>query len=216
MKNKFEDYLAFCEKFETKKTTDDCYTPPAIMKVIFDYVEKMTNIPQDCYVRPFYPGGDYTKEDYTEKIVVDNPPFSMLTKIIDFYNEHNVKFFLFAPKLTINNSIFNRKTSCIVISQNIAYENGAKVATCFITNIPERPFMKYSEYLNKKIKEATPVKKKKGFIREIPDFFNATTISADKPNDTFFLDEYEYITKYKGRKIFGAGFIKRKEETKNE
>lgn len=25
---KFNDYKAFVEKFEHKKTTDDCYTPP--------------------------------------------------------------------------------------------------------------------------------------------------------------------------------------------
>ena len=28
-KEKFEDYEAFVEKFKPKKTTDDCYTPPA-------------------------------------------------------------------------------------------------------------------------------------------------------------------------------------------
>ena len=29
-----EEYLAFVDKFKTKKTTDDCYTPPAIYEVI--------------------------------------------------------------------------------------------------------------------------------------------------------------------------------------
>lgn len=27
-KELFEDYEGFVEKFKTKKTTDDCYTPP--------------------------------------------------------------------------------------------------------------------------------------------------------------------------------------------
>lgn len=29
-KELFEDYEGFVEKFEPKKTTDDCYTPPKI------------------------------------------------------------------------------------------------------------------------------------------------------------------------------------------
>ena len=27
---KFNDYAGFVEKFKPKKTTDDCYTPPAV------------------------------------------------------------------------------------------------------------------------------------------------------------------------------------------
>ena len=39
-KAKFEDYEGFTEKFKPKKTTDDCYTPPAVMEVVNDYVSK--------------------------------------------------------------------------------------------------------------------------------------------------------------------------------
>ena len=33
-KGLFDDYDGFVEKFKPKKTTDDCYTPPAV----YDYV----------------------------------------------------------------------------------------------------------------------------------------------------------------------------------
>lgn len=99
----FEDYEGFVKKFsEThKKTTDDCYTPPEIYKAVFQWVKDEIGIPENSeIIRPFYPGGDYENEDYMGKIVIDNPPFSILAKIIKFYQSKNIKFFLFAPGLT--------------------------------------------------------------------------------------------------------------------
>ena len=47
---------------------------------------------------PFYPGGDYEREEYPQGCtVVDNPPFSILSKIVKHYQERGVGFFLFAP-----------------------------------------------------------------------------------------------------------------------
>ena len=52
-------------------------------------------------VRPFYPGGDYQKMTYPDgAVVIDNPPFSILAEIVDFYHAHHIDFFLFAPSLT--------------------------------------------------------------------------------------------------------------------
>ncbi len=54
------------------------------------------------FVRPFYPGGDYEKYNYmSDNIVVDNPPFSILAQIVKWYQSQGIKFFLFAPGLTI-------------------------------------------------------------------------------------------------------------------
>lgn len=40
-------------------------------------------------VRPFWPGGDYEDFDYpTGCVVIDNPPFSILSKIVRFYEDH--------------------------------------------------------------------------------------------------------------------------------
>ena len=36
----FNDYDGFLQKFEVKKTTDDCYTPKEVMDIIFEYVNE--------------------------------------------------------------------------------------------------------------------------------------------------------------------------------
>ena len=99
---KFNDYEGFVDKFKPKKTTDDCYTPPAVYQAVLDYVKETYNLPDDTLVlRPFYPGGDYESVEYPEGcIVIDNPPFSIFSKIVDFYTKRGIRFFLFAPALT--------------------------------------------------------------------------------------------------------------------
>lgn len=72
-----DDYGAFVEKFKPKKTTDDCYTPPAVYETIKDWACREYDIDPSKVVRPFYPGGDYERFDYSGgAVVVDNPPFS--------------------------------------------------------------------------------------------------------------------------------------------
>lgn len=100
---KGETYEQFVEKFKPKKTTDDCYTPPLIYDGVADWVCTEYGINRDAFCRPFYPGGDYETFDYTGKIVVDNPPFSILSKILRFYIERNIKFFFVC---TCSHSIF--------------------------------------------------------------------------------------------------------------
>lgn len=66
--------------------------------VIKDWACREYGIDPDKVVRPFYPGGDYERFDYSDgKVVVDNPPFSILSKICKFYRDNHVPFFLFAP-----------------------------------------------------------------------------------------------------------------------
>ena len=129
-----EEYEAFVEKFKTKKTTDDCYTPANVYEEVLNYVRETCDIEGLEVIRPFYPGGDYERVTYTEKtVVVDNPPFSLISQIIRFYNEKGVKYFLFAPHLTLFST--NQKYTAIVASADITYENGAKVKTSFVTNM---------------------------------------------------------------------------------
>ena len=131
-----EEYNEFLEKFEPKKTTDDCYTPELVYDAIADWVASRYNVKRSRFVRPFYPGGDYTAEEYKpDSVVVDNPPFSILAEIVKFYDEHGIKFFLVAPTLTL----FSPASSCCAICTGctITYENGAKVNTSFLTNLDE-------------------------------------------------------------------------------
>lgn len=98
---KTENYEEFIEKFKPKKTSDDCYTPDNVYNAVADFVSEKYNVDKLTFCRPFYPGGDYEHYDYKGKIVVDNPPFSIISKICTFYSENNIKFFLFAPSLTL-------------------------------------------------------------------------------------------------------------------
>jgi len=136
--NLFTDYESFVQKFEAKKTTDDCYTPPEVYEIVLQYVTEIVDLEDKQIVRPFYPGVDYRDIEYTENmVVVDNPPFSILMQIIRFYNKENVKYFLFAPHLTLFSS--GSEATHIVCGGDIRYENGAVVKTSFVTNmIPDK------------------------------------------------------------------------------
>lgn len=135
---KLNDYDGFVEKFKRKLTTDDCYTPPKVYdfvraKVLERYAldEETTEI-----VRPFYPGGDYEGYDYPEGcLVLDNPPFSILSKIVDFYLSRGIHFFLFAPSLTGFTTLNREGVTLVGANANIVFENGADISISFLTNL---------------------------------------------------------------------------------
>jgi hypothetical protein len=132
--NLFTNHEAFVEKFETKKTTDDCYTPPDIFSLVLHYVREKCDISGAEIIRPFYPGGDFEVINYPDNcVVIDNPPFSIISKIARFYIDRSIRFFLFAPHLTL----FCSDIDCthIVVGGNVTYENGAIVKTSFLSNM---------------------------------------------------------------------------------
>ena len=133
-KGLFNDYEGFVEKFKPKKTTDDCYTPPAVYDYVLQYVADHCDIDGMTVVRPFYPGGDYESLVYPDNcVVIDNPPFSIIAQIVRFYLKRGIKFFLFAPHLTL----FSADLDCtrIVCGAAIVYENGAKSKYIFLSNM---------------------------------------------------------------------------------
>lgn len=117
-------------------TTDDCYTPPTIYEIIKDWACAEYGIDPARIVRPFYPGGDYENYDYPPGcVVLDNPPFSILAKIIAFYLDRDIAFFLFAPSLTaLSNRARVLECNHIICDVDIVYANGAKVRTAFVTS----------------------------------------------------------------------------------
>ena len=131
-----EEYNAFLDKFEGKKTTDDCYTPENVYDAVADWVVQEYDVKRTRFVRPFYPGGDYKNERYKpDSVVVDNPPFSILAEIVDFYVGRGIQFFMFAPGLATLNYC-NRNNVCAICTYaRITYENGASVCTSFLTNL---------------------------------------------------------------------------------
>jgi hypothetical protein len=129
-----EEYLAFVDKFKAKRTTDDCYTPPLVYDAVADWVATEYGLDKENFVRPFYPGGDYEREVYLpDAVVVDNPPFSIVTQICKFYLQHGIRFFLFAPALTLFSGL--RNVTYLPCGVQVTYENGAEVPTSFVTNL---------------------------------------------------------------------------------
>ena len=131
-----EEYQEFLEKFKLKKTTDDCYTPAPVYEKVAQYVAETYNLDPVSFVRPFYPGGDYQNEKYPKGcVVVDNPPFSIMAEILNFYNERGIRFFLFAPTLTLFSSSSSSSCTALPCTCAVIYENGASVNTSFLTNL---------------------------------------------------------------------------------
>ena len=132
------EYQEFIKKFEAKRTTDDCYTPEVVYDAVAEYVASEYGVSRANFVRPFYPGGDYQREKYKPTdIVVDNPPFSILASIIDWYSERGIRYFLFGPQLTMLGTCTNRCT-CLAVGVQITYANGANVNTSFCTNMDDK------------------------------------------------------------------------------
>lgn len=131
---KGETYEQFVDKFKPKPklTTDDCYTPPEVYDVVARWAVKEYGWEDREIVWPFYPGGDYEHFDYTTNCaVIDNPPFSILSKIAEFYERRKIKYFLFAPQLT---ALVRQAKSHIGVGVKIIYQNGAVVNTGFISS----------------------------------------------------------------------------------
>ena len=131
---KFNDYEGFVEKFKPKKTTDDCYTPPMVYEAVKDWACRRYGIDPACTVRPFWPGGDYERFDYPAgTVVLDNPPFSCLAKIVRFYAERQIPYSLFAPGLTAL-GLTRHGAGIVYADSRITYHNGAVVNTAFATS----------------------------------------------------------------------------------
>ena len=212
-----ENYDAFVEKFQQKLTTDDCYTPKPVYDAVLKFVGTITKLDGRKVVRPFFPAGNYEDLSQYPKgcVVVDNPPFSILSKICRFYCDHNIPFFIFGPALTLFTA-----TDCdltyIICHAEIVYENGADVRTGFITNlIPDLRIWVCPE-LGSMIDEAQPKedKTKRGFVypdnivtaatlgkiaeRDVELKIRKTSCEPIKESDS---------AKEQGRSLYGGGFI---------
>ena len=213
-----EEYQEFLKKFEPKRTTDDCYTPENIYNAVRDWVFDTYKIKGMTAVRPFYPGGDYQKENYSKNtVVIDNPPFSIITDICKWYDEHNVKYFLFAPNLTllgINRGLENY----VVINVTITYENGAGVNTSFVTNLGKTKLWACPE-LCKIVTEENKINLQK-MKKQLPKYkypdevVTSTILGYLAVHDTELKidSNVEFIRsldaqKEQGKGLFGSGFL---------
>ena len=166
-----DEYSDFLDKFEQKHTTDDCYTPEAVYDAVADWVANEYGLSRKNFIRPFYPGGDYQNEKYKKTdVVVDNPPFSIMKEIIDFYMENKIRFFLFAPCMALFNYLSDTyDVTGIAVQAAVEYKNGAVVPTSFLTNLDKTNRARTAPDLYQSIKEAVD-KIRAETTREIPKY----------------------------------------------
>ena len=195
-----EEYNEFLDKFEIPKTTDDCYTPDFVYDAVADWVANEYNIDRKNFVRPFYPGGDYQAEKYKKTdIVVDNPPFSILSEILKFYTEKGVRFFLFAPALTLFSS--SSSSSCAIgAGAQIVYENKANVSTSFLTNLEMEYRFRTAPTLYKAVQDA---------INKINEENRRELAKYNYPDEVVTSTMLSYFSKY------GVDFKVRREESEH-
>lgn len=179
-----EEYAAFEAKFKPKLTTDDCYTPPLVFDTVRDWACTQYGFSPDVIVRPFYPGGDYVNFEYPDGcVVLDNPPFSILTQICEFYLQRGIRFFLFAPALTIfSGRAVAHRVNHILVGRPIEYENGAKVNTGFVTNLAGDVVAQSAPDLSTALKRAmAAIRKEK--TRTLPQYdYPAHVLTASRLN----------------------------------
>ena len=214
---KNETYEEFVEKFKPKKTTDDCYTPEAVYKAVKDYVVEKYGLQGREIVRPFWPGGDYKNYDYPEDcVVIDNPPFSILSQILDFYVEKRIEFFLFAPQLTMMSSAGSR-CNIVVTGNQVIYENKAAVATSFVTNLGDYK-IDVDSVLYRKIQDVIDAENQK--IKRLKYSYPDAVLTTNaiqklagrgvdlriREEDCFFIRVLDAQRKQK-KSLYGAGFL---------
>ena len=214
-KTLFADYEGFVDKFKDKKTTDDCYTPKEVMGIIIEYVNEKYPLKDMQIIRPFFPGGDFESIDYpSNAAVIDNPPFSIITKICKYYIERGIKFFLFCPHLTAFGS--NIDATHIIASADITYENGAKIKTAFVSNMFGDVKIIGDAELHKKFKELQEINKANLPKYEYPRHILTVSKIAyciEKGINVIFdkkdLKHYRSMDAQKkhGKALFGSGFL---------
>ena len=209
-----EEYKAFVEKFKPKKTTDDCYTPPAVFDCVAEWASKRYGFPIHSIVRPFWPGGDYVTFDYHQGcVVLDNPPFSIISKICRFFQANGILFFLFCPGLLL--SSLSKGLTLVSANCGITYENGANVRTNFITNLSPYVALETAPRLTKAVNDicARLRKEKKKNVRKVtipPEILTAAKagwLSEHGERFSVSWKDAKLIRKCGTYNIFGGGLL---------
>ena len=206
-----KEYGAFTDKFKTKLTTDDCYTPEAVYNAVRDWCVKKYGLEGREIVRPFWPGGDFEMFDYPENcVVIDNPPFSLYDRILNFYtNVQPVDFFLFGPSLTL----FKRYDCCYVVTNEIVtYANGAKVNTSFATSLDKVNRIVCDTSLKSAIRAANTANKPKKEDLPVlcyPESLVTSAILGKTSRVDFAVrrEDAYWVTHVSDNRIFGSGFL---------
>ncbi len=210
------DYDGFVEKFKPKKTTDDCFTPPKVYQAVLDFVNReIMPLEGVKIIRPFWPGADYQAAEYPKGcVVIDNPPFSILARIREFYQRRGIRYFLFAPELTCLSSSVCSGDTVLVCGSTLTYENGAKVATAFVTNmLPDLAIWVCGD-LGKAVLDACAIPNKQPPKYKYDQHVVSTAILSKyaRPGISWKIprEDCSYVRKLdcqNGKTIFGNGYL---------
>ena len=213
-----KEYKEFVDKFKPKLTTDDCYTPENVYAAVRDWAIEYYGLEDREIVRPFWPGGDYENHDYSDGcVVIDNPPFSIISKIRRFYTDNDIDYFLFAPALTLFSAAPD--DTYLPVGAEVIYENGAIVRTSFVTNLGDwkidanADLYKVVEVANKEnLKKQKKQLPKYSYPPNVLTAAMAQRIAQKgityrvKAESAHFIRSLESQRK-QGKMIFGAGFL---------
>lgn len=207
-----KDYQLFVNKFKPKKTTDDCYTPPNIYDAAKSWAVKEYGWEGRTIVRPFYPGGDYENYDYPGGcVVIDNPPFSILSQIVRFYESRKIDYFLFAPGLVLFS--VRAAKSHIGVGISVIYDNGARVNTSFVSS--QGPTIRSAPDLYQQLDAANKENHNK---KELPKYeypanvIRATDLNMFSKNGIKYKSNGIFVQRLDSQRahkktIFGGGYL---------
>ena len=202
-------------------TTDECYTPPAVYDTVLDYAVDRYHLQGKHIVRPFIPGGDYQKYVYDKNdVVIDNPPFSITIKIVNWYIDHNIPFFMFINGLygvSLSRGLSGKATVIVTNANGSFYNKGSEksIKLGFVTNLePKNIILRGDATLTNRLNGLV---KKKTFKRfRYPDNFlkNNDILTALQRNvelqlttdNCLFEDNLDYH-KSQRVKVFGGGYL---------
>ena len=137
----------------------------------------------------------YGKDDYNPKrvrrcianghtsVAVDNPPFSIISKIKKFYLGRRIPFFLFCPSLTAF-SAWDDRCDVLICDADIVYENGAVVRTGFITSLPSEYVAESVPDLGDEIKRVSD-ELRKNAVKNLPKY--------EYPNDVLTAARMQWL-----------------------
>ena len=215
MKKRQDDYEAFVAKFERKRPSDDCYTPPEVYDIVLGWLGEQVDLRGAQIVRPFWPDTDYKQMEYPpECVVVDNPPFSIFAEIVRWYLERGVRFFLFAPHKTIFG--LDAPYTRLICGADVIYENGANVATSFASNLFEDTLAMSVPDLYERLKAAEykkkPLPPRYSYPSHVLTFSDLARCSVHGVAISIPRSEAAFVRRLdsqrpSGKAIYGSGFL---------
>lgn len=203
-------------------TLDECYTSPEVYDTMLNYAIDRYNSQGKHIVRPFIPGGDYQKYVYGENdVVIDNPPFSMTTKIAKWYINHGIPFFLFINGLyavSLSRGLHGKAT-VIATNANASFyhkPNNKVVKLGFVTNLePKNIVLRGDVTLTGKLNDL--VKKKALNKYQYPEnmITNSDVLAAIRrgvelqltTNNCLFEDNLDYNKEHKLTDVHGGCYL---------